>query len=65
MKNGYSLGVLVFFLGVAMLMITDEKIWHYVTFLLAVVLVVIQMVSDKRTRARVIARLRFKSVRDR
>ena len=48
MKNGYSLGVLVFFLGVAMLMITDEKIWHYVTFLLEVVLVAIQMVSDKR-----------------
>ena len=52
MKNGYSLGVLVSFLGVAMLMITDEKIWHDVTFLLAVVLVVIQMVSDKRKQER-------------
>ena len=52
MKNGYSLGVLVFFLGVAMLMMTAEKIWHYVTFLLAVVLVAIQMVSDKRKQER-------------
>tara|TARA_B110000014_G_C19588261_1_gene312420 strand:- start:259 stop:420 length:162 start_codon:yes stop_codon:yes gene_type:complete len=51
-KNGYSLGVLVFFLGVVMLMITDDKIWHYITFLLAVGLVAIQMVSDKRKQER-------------
>ena len=52
MKNGYSLGVLVFFLGVVMLMITDEKFWHYITFLLAVGFVAIQMVSDKHKQER-------------
>ncbi len=43
---------LAMILGVVMLMITDEKIWHYITFLLAVGLVVIQMVSDKHKQER-------------
>ena len=47
-----SNATLVFFLGVVMLMITDEKIWHYITFLLAVGLVAIQMVSDKHKQER-------------
>ena len=41
MKNGYTLGVLLFFIGVVVLMITDQKFWHYVTFLLAVVVVAV------------------------
>ena len=52
MKNGYSLGVLVFFLRVVLLVIADEKIWHYIAFLLAVGLVAIQMVSDKHQQER-------------
>ena len=52
MKNGYTLGVLLFFIGVVVLMITDQKFWHYVTFLLAVVVVAVQMLSDKRDRER-------------
>ena len=52
MKNGYTLGVLLFFIGVVVLMITDQKFWHYVTFLLAVVGGAVQMLSDKRYRER-------------
>ena len=50
MFNGTSLGCLFFALGVIGLMITDDKQWLYLGFGIAVVLVVFQMVRDKRSK---------------
>ena len=50
MFNGTTLGCLFFALGVIGLMITDNKQWLYLGFGIAVVLVVYQMVRDKRSK---------------
>jgi len=50
MLNGTTLGCLFFALGVTALMITDNKQWLYLGFGIAVVLVVFQMVRDKRSK---------------
>ena len=50
MFNGTTLGCLFFALGVIGLMITDNKQWLYLGFGIAVVLVVFQMVRDKRSK---------------
>ena len=50
MLNGTTLGCLFFALGVIGLMITDNKQWLYLGFGIAVVLVVYQMVKDKRSK---------------
>ena len=50
MLNGTTLGCLFFALGVIGLMITDNKQWLYLGFGIAVVLVVFQMVRDKRSK---------------
>ena len=50
MLNGTTLGCLFFALGVIGLMITDNKQWLYLGFGIAVVLVVFQMVKDKRSK---------------
>ena len=50
MFNGTTLGCLFFALGVIGLMITDSKQWLYLGFGVAVVLVVFQMVRDKRSK---------------
>ena len=50
MLNGTTLGCLFFALGVIGLMITDDKQWLYLGFGIAVVLVVFQMVRDKRSK---------------
>ena len=50
MLNGTTLGCFFFALGVIALMITDNKQWLYLGFGIAVVLVVFQMVRDKRSK---------------
>ena len=50
MLNGTTLGCFFFALGVIALMITDNKQWLYLGFGIAVVLVVYQMISDKRSK---------------
>jgi len=50
MLNGTTLGCCFFALGVTALMITDNKQWLYLGFGIAVVLVVFQMVRDKRSK---------------
>ena len=50
MLNGTTLGCFFFALGVIALMITDNKQWLYLGFGIAVVLVVYQMVKDKRSK---------------
>ena len=50
MLNGTTLGCFFFALGVVSLMITDNKQWLYLGFGIAVVLVVFQMISDKRSK---------------
>ena len=50
MLNGTTLGCFFFALGVIALMITDIKQWLYLRFGIAVVLVVFQMVRDKRSK---------------
>ena len=50
MLNGTTLGCLFFALGVIGLMITDNKQWLYLGFGIAVVLVVVQMIRDKRSQ---------------
>ena len=50
MLNGTTLGCLFFALGVIALMITDNKQWLYLGFGIAVVLVVVQMIKDKRSK---------------
>ena len=50
MLNGTTLGCFFFALGVGGLMITDSKQWLYLGFGIAVVLVVFQMVKDKRSK---------------
>lgn len=50
MLNGTTLGCFFFALGVAGLMITDNKQWLYLGFGIAVVLIVFQMVKDKRSK---------------
>ena len=49
MLNGTTLGCFFFALGVIGLMVTDDKQWLYLGFGIAVVLVVYQMVRDKRS----------------
>ena len=50
MLNGTTLGCFFFALGVIGLMVTDDKQWLYLGFGIAVVLVVYQMVRDKRSK---------------
>ena len=50
MLNGTTLGCFFFALGVVGLMITDSKQWLYLGFGIAVVLVVFQMIRDKRSK---------------
>ena len=50
MLNGTTLGCLFFALGVIGLMITDNKQWLYLGFGIAVVLIVFQMIKDKRSK---------------
>ena len=50
MLNGTTLGCFFFALGVVGLMITDNKQWLYLGFGIAVVLVVYQMIKDKRSK---------------
>jgi hypothetical protein len=50
MPNGTTLGCFFFALGVVGLMITDNKQWLYLGFGIAVVLVVFQMIKDKRSK---------------
>ena len=50
MFSGTTLGCLFFALGVIGLMITDNKQWLYLGFGIAVVLVVVQMIRDKRSK---------------
>ena len=50
MLNGTTLGCFFFALGVIALMITDNKQWLYLGFGIAVVLVVFQMIRDKRSK---------------
>ena len=50
MFNGTTLGCFFFALGVIGLMITDNKQWLYLGFGIAVVLVLVQMIRDKRSK---------------
>ena len=50
MLNGTTLGCFFFALGVAGFMITDNKQWLYLGFGIAVVLVVFQIIKDKRSK---------------
>jgi L-asparagine transporter-like permease len=50
MLNGTTLACLSFALAVIALMITDDKQWLYLGFGIAVVLVVFQIVRDKRAK---------------
>ena len=50
MLNGTTLVCFFFALGVVGLMITDSKQWRYLCFGIAVVLVVFQMIKDKRSK---------------
>ena len=52
MKNGTTLGIVSFFIGVIGLMITDSKLWLYGGFGLLVVLTVVQMIIDSMKRNR-------------
>ena len=48
MINGTTAACLVFALAVLALLITDDKQWLYLGFGISVVLVVMQMIKDKR-----------------
>ena len=48
MINGTTAACLVFALAVLALLITDDKQWLYLGFGISVVLVVVQMIKDKR-----------------
>ena len=52
MKNGTTLGIVSFFIGVIGLMITGSKLWLYGGFGLLVVLTVVQMIIDSMKRNR-------------
>jgi L-lactate permease len=51
-KNGTTLGIVSFFIGVIGLMITGSKLWLYGGFGLLVVLTVVQMIIDSMKRNR-------------
>ena len=48
MITGTTAACLVFGIAVVALMITDDKQWLYLGFCISVVLVVVQMIKDKR-----------------
>ena len=52
MRNGTTLGIVSFFIGVIGLMVTGSKLWLYGGFGLLVVLTVIQMIIDSMKRNR-------------
>jgi len=51
-KNGTTLGIVSFFIGVIGLMITGSRLWLYGGFGLLVVLTVVQMIIDSMKRNR-------------
>lgn len=52
MINGTTAACAVFALGIISLMITDDKLWLYLAFGISVVLVVVQVIRDKRAKYR-------------